>query len=397
MLLLCALLLLSISTHSVAKTTCVLTVPVPSLDVCDATGTLEEYVDASVHETRGRIKSMQDNGFDIFEIFNEQINRIVNESTNSDMNIKDAQEEILVLKRYITALQAGQVSATTQASIGRRKRAVITTPSTQTIQSLKAANASFQHTVANLMLKLNNISTNIRSEMTNSDQVHIRLQQELTANFQALNTLEQQIKSLSSKVLSALPVSSNKGAGGVNISSVRQEVTSLIINASVEEQIAKRQLDDLAKVTSQLQAKDSVIGSKLSSYQTEVNTINQNITGLQNQVPSLKGGERILEDRIGSFLSNGTQDLANIRADVRLLQADIKKNSGDVLNYTISVSGYEANLKTLRQSVDSVQTLTTLSKKAQQAEVTNILFLKKDLTDSINALKFAFGLTTTPP
>lgn len=189
-----------------AQTKCSLKVPVPDLSYCDATGTLEEHVDGNVHETWGRIRAVQDYEHDSFKLIDQQFAVAMNESTNTDIHIRDVEEEIRTLKRVINQLQTMQTNdEKPEVRDVRRKRAATQAP-TPSQQSLNAAKAAFQQNLANVMQKLQGISTSIANEAAQSVALHSNLQKKLAANQQTLTATERQLHSLDTAIRTAIKV-----------------------------------------------------------------------------------------------------------------------------------------------------------------------------------------------
>lgn len=182
-------------------TQCSLKIPVPDLSYCEAIGSLEEHVDADMHETRGRVKAIQDYQMDSFKLLDQQINLVLKESTSTDEDIKDVEEEIHTIKRFVNNLQPNDEMP--EMSGWRQKRAAPSTPGPSQ-QLLNNAKASFQQSVASVLQKLQNISSSIAGEVTQNTAVHQQLLQELFTNQKALVSSEQQLQSLDTAIRNAL-------------------------------------------------------------------------------------------------------------------------------------------------------------------------------------------------
>ncbi|XP_045215457.2 uncharacterized protein LOC123565722 [Mercenaria mercenaria] len=384
--------LLSYIVSASAMSQCSLKVPVPDLTYCDATGTLEEHIDADVHETRGRVKAVQDYQHDSFKLFDQQLNTIVEDST-TDMDILDVVEEIQTLKRFVTSLSEQQELP--EISDKRQKRAAPSTPN-QTQQLLNSAQATFQKNLASIKQKLASISSSIAKDAAQSSAIHTKLLQDLAKNQQSLTATEQQLQTLDTAVRNAL-TSTGTGVSGVSLSTVTQEVTDLVINATVSEQIIQRQLDDLEKLDKQLEASEQVTTSRLGTLTTDLNDLDKRLTNATQQTAVLKGGEHIYEDRVGTFISNTTRDVANLRAELASAQQSVSQVGRSAFNTTMAVGQFEIKLTAFRKDVDGIQSAVTFSQPLQQSQIGQILKLKKTLADDINVLKYAFGLTKTPP
>lgn len=183
-----------------AMTQCSLKVPVPDLNYCEAIGSLEEHVDADVHETRGRVKAVQDFQMDSFKLLDQQINLILNDSTSTDEDIKDVEEEIYTIKRFVNNLPNDEMP---EMSGTRQKRAAPSTPGPSR-QLLNNAKANFQQSVASVLQKLQSISSSIASEVAQNTALHQQLLQELSTNQKALVAAEQQLQSLETATRNAL-------------------------------------------------------------------------------------------------------------------------------------------------------------------------------------------------
>lgn len=391
-----ALWLCLVSTHVSAKTQCSLKIPVPDLNYCDAIGFVEEHVDADMHETRGRIRAVQDFQFDSFKLLDGQINAIMNESTSTDENINDVEEEILVLKQFVETYLDVQADDTVPKVDGTRQKRAATSSPNQIQQQLNTAKASFQQDVTKVLQKLQSISSSIANEVSQSSAIHLRLVQELSNNQQTLTATEQQLQSLETAVRNALNTT-RTGGGGVSLSGVSQDVTDLIINATVSEKVIQRQLDNIDKVVKQMEASEQVTDTKISTLTTDLKDLNTQLNNATQQTATLKGADRIFEDQVGAFVSNTTQDVANIKADLVAVKQTLSQVGRSVFNTTLEVAKFDAELLKFRKSVDSVQTVVTFTQPLQQGQIADILRLKKTLADNVNVLKYAFGLTSTPP
>lgn len=194
-----------------AQTQCSLKVPVPDLSYCDASGILEEHVDANVHETRGRIRAVQDYELDSFKLFDQQFTVAMKESTNTDIDIRDVEEDILTLRRVISHLQTMQTNdEIPEVHDGRQKRAAPQAPTTSQ-QSLSAATTVFQQNLASVMQKLQGISSSITNEVAKSVALHSKLQKELATNQQTLAATERQLHSLETSIRTAVKTTGIKG------------------------------------------------------------------------------------------------------------------------------------------------------------------------------------------
>lgn len=401
--------MLSAVALSGAQTQCSVKVPVPDLNYCDAAGLLEEHVDAHVHETRGRVQAVQDYQRDTFKLFDQQFTVILNESTNTDVDIRDVEEHIVTLKRVFNTFQSLQatteqpqvfpeVFSTDEPEVGsrRQKRAAPTTTN-PTQQALDSAKAAFQQQLASITQKLQNIASSIANDVAQSTAYHTKLQTMLATNQQYLTTTEQQIKLIDTAVMNALKSKTIATGGGPSLSGVTQEVTDLIINATVAEQIIQRQLDDLGKQENQMEASERFTATRLSTFAKDLTDFDQRLTNDTQQISNLKGAVQIYEDQIGQFVYNKTNDVSDLRAQLGPVQAQISQVGRTVFNATLELGRFEADLKAYKREVDSMQSLVSFSKQAQQRQSGDILQLKKTLSDDFQVMKYAFGLTTTPP
>jgi septal ring factor EnvC (AmiA/AmiB activator) len=177
-------------------------VPVPDISFCDATGALEEKVDANIYETSGRVKAVQDFQYDAFELFNHQLTTLLDDSKSTDMNIHDVEEEILTLKRFVSRVLSDSVNDEIPAISGTRHKRAASVNQTQ--QLLNSAKATFQQELAKITNKLAIISSSIAKEAVQTTAIHTKLLNELTSNQQTLTTTEQQLKVLDTTIRNVL-------------------------------------------------------------------------------------------------------------------------------------------------------------------------------------------------
>lgn len=197
------------------QTRCSVAVPVPDLGYCDAVGALEENADASIHETRGRVIGMADYQEDAFKLFDEQITSILNQSTVSDSEVRDIEEEVNTMKRLLSTMQSVQAVSSRQSAgghhvSGRRKRAALSALPPGQQKMIDNLKLSFQQSLANVLLMLQNVSKSVADDTTQNAAYHTRLQQDLSTNQKALNVLEQQLQSIDTAI-KAVAASRNTG------------------------------------------------------------------------------------------------------------------------------------------------------------------------------------------
>lgn len=188
-----------------SQTKCSISVPVPHLGVCDAVGALEENTEASVHEARGKISGMKEYQDDTFKLFDSQITSYLNQSSRSESEIRDIEEEISTLKRFLGNIQALQTFTGTGSNVSavrRSKRAATLPPSQQTI--LDNAKLSFQTSLSDILLRLQNMTQILADDKTQYDTYHRRLVQELNTNQRGLNIVEQQLQGIDASIKAVL-------------------------------------------------------------------------------------------------------------------------------------------------------------------------------------------------
>lgn len=181
---------------------CSLKVPVPDVSFCDASGTLEESMDASIHETRGRAKAVQEFQQDSLESFKQQITAMLEDSTNTDMDLHDVEEEIMTLKRFVTNVLSHPIYDELPGSGGSRHKRAAPVSSSQ--QLLNSAKASFQQELTRITNQLAIISSSLAKDVAQSSALHAKLLKELFTNQQSLTATEQQLKTLDTAIRNAL-------------------------------------------------------------------------------------------------------------------------------------------------------------------------------------------------
>lgn len=377
-----------------AMSQCSVKVPVPDISFCDATGALEEKVDANIYETSGRVKAVQDFQYDAFELFNHQLTTLLDDSTSTDMNIHDVEEEILTLKRFVSRVLSDSVNDEIPEISGTRHKRAASVNQTQ--QLLNSAKATFQQELAKITNKLAIISSSIAKEAAQTTAIHTKLLNELTSNQLTLTTTEQQLNALDTTIRNVLKTT-KPGVGGVSLSAVRQQITDLVINASVAEQITQRQLDNIEKLEQQMERSEQAAAAKLTSLETDLSNLDNRLPNITHQIANLKGGERIYEDKIGTFIYNTTHDVADLTAKQATLQQEVTKAGQDAFSATMKLGAYEQNLTQFRHNVDGIQSIVTFIQPIQQAQSGQILQLKKTLADNIHVMQYAFGVRSTPP
>ena len=187
--------------HGHSQTVCTYRVPVPDLDVCDASGGLEDNINAGVFEVKGNIRGMQDYQSDNFKHLDQQINKVLKVTGRVDTEISDIGNELDTLKRTFGNIQSlqthGNSTITTPNLSGRGKRAV---PNNQLAQDLNAVKQAFQQSVLALDTKLRILGQQVKTFEQQTTATHRRYQTQLTQNQQTLTTTETQLTAITQTV-----------------------------------------------------------------------------------------------------------------------------------------------------------------------------------------------------
>ncbi|KAH3833722.1 uncharacterized protein LOC127879252 [Dreissena polymorpha] len=377
-----------------AQTRCSLMIPVPDLGFCDAIGALEEHVDADLNEARGRMNVMREYEHDVFRQFNQQFTEIQNHTGISDLSIDDIDREISTLKRFVDTLLEMQTRAANAAvnNTSRVKRASSLPPAQQ--QLVDAAQQTFHQALAGVINQIQAAATTVADDATKDKAFHAKLQLELTSNQRALQQIEQQIHALDAAIQNAL--SQKKTVTGVSLAGVQQEVTDLLINASVAEQVSQRQLDFVEKTLKQWQQDEAKIGSDISNLQPHAAALSASLNNDEQDIIGLIGAEQILESSVDAAL-NKSADFIVMATNVSNAKGFLTQAGAQLFNLTLGLGPYEGDLKSQKASQSGLESLVSFSSKAQTTMSTDILMQKKNISDDIALLKFAFGLQATHP
>ena len=187
-------LILQVSLHvGYSQTYCSYRVQVPDLDICDASGGIEENINSDVYETKGNINGMQDYQNDNFKLLDEQISTIVKERDQVETGILDITEEINTVKRALGSI--GGMQALLNASSNHRgKRA--TTSTTQLMNDLDAAKLAFQQSVINLEGKLRNLAKQVEDNEKQNAAIDAIYRNELASNQQKISDADTQLTAI---------------------------------------------------------------------------------------------------------------------------------------------------------------------------------------------------------
>ena len=183
-----------------SQTYCSYRVPVPDLDVCDASGGLEENISSAVYETKGNVDGMQDYQEENFNLMDQQINTIVSQRDQVDTNILDITEELNTLKRSLGGIGTtqAQLHGSTQTSHQRGKRAVAS--SSQLLNDLNVAKQSFQQTVISLEGKLQNLAKQVENNEKQNAAIDKSYQTQLAKNQQEILAAEAQLTTITNTI-----------------------------------------------------------------------------------------------------------------------------------------------------------------------------------------------------
>ena len=187
-----------------SQTVCTYRVPVPDLDVCDASGGIEDNINAGMFEVKGNINGMQDYQADNFKLMDQQINRVVKVTDQVNTEISDIGNELETLKRTLTNIQTLQThlhsNGTSPNSSGRGKRAAST--KNQLSQDLDAVKQAFQQSVIALDTQLQTLAQQVTKFEQQTTTAHRRYQTQLAQNQQDLNATETQLTTIARTVQS---------------------------------------------------------------------------------------------------------------------------------------------------------------------------------------------------
>ncbi|XP_052791822.1 uncharacterized protein LOC128225969 [Mya arenaria] len=382
------------------QTQCSIKVPVPNLGFCDAVGALEEHVDGDVYETRGRVLGLMDYQLDSFILFDQQFKSIINESSTSEANVKDIEEEIDTLKRSLKTLEILHSEAEDEESISdesvfRVRRAANQLPSVQQ-QQVDAAQASFAQALASVLLQIQTADRTLAAKVQNDTAYHVRLQQELTANEQDISSLEKKLNTLEAAVKQAL-AAATKGNGGVSLAAVRQEVTDLVINASVAEQVAQRQLNLLDQTLTRATVDEAAVDSALVGVKADMANLTGTLGTTETEIQNLDAGRKIVVGQVSGQITQMKTDLTQAHTDAANAANNLGTAGDRLFNMTIGLPVYEGNLHNEEQKLKGLESLVTFSKKTQQSQIVEILLQKKNISDDILLMQYAFGVTNKIP
>lgn len=177
-----------------SQTVCTYRVPVPDLDVCDASGGVEDNINAGLYEMKGHINGIQDFQMDNFKLLDQQINTVVGERDHIDSEVLDIGDAITVLKHTLESKQTAQANLqtnTTSVKSGHRRKKAVSSNS-QLFQDLSAAKQSFQQSVTALEAKLQGLAKQVAKHEQQILAAHKKYQTQLTQNQQDLVTTETQ-------------------------------------------------------------------------------------------------------------------------------------------------------------------------------------------------------------
>ena len=193
-----------VTKHGQSQTVCTYRVPVPDLDVCDASGGIEDNINGEMFEVKGNIHGMQDYQTDNFKYMDQQINKVVKVTGQVDTEISDIRNELETIKRTFANIQTLQThsnsNVTSQNSSGRGKRAV--SSSNQLVQDLDAVKQAFQQSVLALDTKLRILGQQVRKFEQQTTSTHRRYQTQLAQNQQDLTATETQLTAITQTVQS---------------------------------------------------------------------------------------------------------------------------------------------------------------------------------------------------
>ena len=96
-------------------------------------------------------------------------------------------------------------------------------------------------------------------------------------------------------------------------------------------------------------------------------------------------------------MTNNTIRMGAITNQLTQANSDLAQVGSEVLQLIMNQTSFTGDLTSFRKQVDTVQSLVTFSERLSLNQTTDILNLRKTLTDNINVMRFAFGATTTPP
>ena len=184
-----------------SQTYCTLKFAASDTGVCDATGTLEEHINAEVYQTKGNIEVMDEYKLETFKIFDQQISDVEAQTQSTTGDVTGLEEQVTALKKELTNMQNGLTTTTSGVPI-RSKRASgsISGSSSAAQQALDAANLTFQQNVSDILQQLQNISQILDKEAKASAAQHATMLQEVSKNQQDLTAVEQQIQTLDSSI-----------------------------------------------------------------------------------------------------------------------------------------------------------------------------------------------------
>lgn len=99
---------------------------------------------------------------------------------------------------------------------------------------------------------------------------------------------------------------------------------------------------------------------------------------------------------VGDFISNDTINIADAKVLLTNTSSTLTQVGQDVLSNTIAASRQSQEFGSVKRRADSLQSLITFTQGLAISQSTDLLNLRKILTDNIRVLSYAFGVGPKP-
>lgn len=374
--------------HTASQTLCSVKVPVPDLGYCQAVGSIEEHLERSIFETTGRVQMMKDYGFEAFNLLKEQIRKMNEDSTNTERYIRKTEQEIVALKTFLPTLKDvhTKMLALKDEQHDRGKRAALSLSDPVQLL-LDKTKQNFQEHLAGVMKDLQVLSKSITDEITRNYLFQTKLQNDIKANQMSIDDVERQLRTFGNLTNSIK----------TGVSPMQQEVTQLIFNATLVEQLAQRQLDYIDRQEKKVESLVTKTDADIPSVRKDVAAMGIQAQNITTQFTNTKDAQEILKNQTLREITNTNTILANTTHQLRVLQQNITQVGRQVTTATIELAAFARGINATSKEMEGMQSIILFSKRLQNVQSGDIIHLKRDIIDDINIMKFAFGLINKLP